>query len=70
MSSHTFRIACHRLVADIPPPQAPVPQRILDGHQTEVPSSIGRIHLDDYLLLLGYLADITHVFQVPGYRSA
>lgn len=55
-------------MCDILPPENLVSQGILDDHQAESPSPIGRVHLDYYVLVLGYLLDMTHGGQISAYR--
>ena len=49
------------------PPQDLLPQGVLYGHQAEAPAPIGRVHLDDDLLVPGHLPDIAHTFEVTPY---
>ena len=66
--AYPFHIACYRLVPDILAPQDFVPVGILYHHQTEVPAPVGRIHLNDNLLVLGNFLNVPHPLQVSFYR--
>ena len=39
---------------------------VLNDHQSEAPAPVGRGHLDDDMLVSGYLLDIPHTLQVAG----
>ena len=51
---------------DILTPENPASCGITDGHQTEPTSPIGRIHLYADMLVLGYLLNMVHTFQIPA----
>ena len=67
---YSIQIIGNRLMRDIPPPQDLLAQRVLDYHQPEVTSPIGRVHLYYHMLVLGYLLDIPHTSKVPRNRLA
>ena len=51
---------------DIFVPQDIAPQGIADHHQPEVPTPVGRVHLNGYILVPCYLMDIAHALQITA----
>ena len=44
----------------------PAPDCISYHHQSEATAPVGRIHLDCYLLVFGYLLDMVHCLQISA----
>ena len=66
---HALHIVCHSLVPDVLVPQNLSTQGVLDDYQTVVPAPVGRVHLNDHILVARYHMDLTHLTQSTLYRA-
>ena len=64
----TLHVIPNRLVRDILTPQHTTSQDIADYHQSEMPTPVGRVHLNRDLLVLRYFLDVPHTLQVTANR--
>ena len=66
---HALHIVSDSLVSDVLVPQNLATQGILDDHQTVVPAPVGRVHLNDHILIAGYHTNMAHLTQSTLYRA-
>ena len=67
--SNSLHIVGNRLVPDELVPEDLVAESILDDQQAKIATPIGRIHVDDHILVPGNDTDRPHGLQTTPYRT-
>ena len=66
---NSFHIGGNRLMTDKLVPEDLVTEGILDDQQAKIATPIGRIHVDDHILVPGNDTDMAHGLQTTPYRA-